>query len=60
MRRNPNSFNMATEAIRMLTEEKEIVWDIVTYVNPQNYNDLDSFKEDLSKKSTTGCIINKP
>lgn len=47
MRQNTSSFKMATEAIRMLTEEKEIVWDIVTCVNPRNYNDLDSFKDFL-------------
>ena len=37
----------ALNAIRMLTEEKEIVWDVVTCVNRKNINQLDEFKEFL-------------
>ncbi|KAA6329135.1 Coenzyme PQQ synthesis protein E [termite gut metagenome] len=36
MRGYPKSFLRASEAVRMLTEEQELVWDVVTCVNRKN------------------------
>ena len=47
LRRHPKSFENAVNAICMLAEEKEIVWDVVTCVNQQNFKDLKLFKEFL-------------
>ncbi|WP_080903254.1 TIGR04133 family radical SAM/SPASM protein [Parabacteroides sp. Marseille-P3160] len=47
MRGHPKSFENAVHAIRMLAEEKEIVWDVVTCVNRKNINELKEFKEFL-------------
>ncbi|MDH6359176.1 TIGR04133 family radical SAM/SPASM protein [Parabacteroides sp. PF5-9] len=47
MRRHPKSFENALNAICMLAEEKEIVWDVVTCVNQKNFKDLKLFKEFL-------------
>ena len=44
LRHHPQSFSKALNAIRMLTQEKEIVWDVVTCVNRKNLNQLDAFK----------------
>ena len=43
----PDGFSRATEAIRMLTEEKEIVWDVVTCANQRNFDDLPAFRDFL-------------
>ena len=47
LRQHPQSYARALNAIRMLTEEKEIAWDIVTCVNKKNINQLTEFKEFL-------------
>lgn len=47
LRRNPQSFEKAVNAIRMLSKEREIVWDVVTCVNRKNISDLGKFKEFL-------------
>ena len=47
LRRHPQSYSKAVEAIRMLSGEKEIVWDVVTCVNRKNIDDLGQFKEFL-------------
>ena len=47
LRRHPQSYAKAVEAIRMLSEEKEIVWDVVTCVNGKNIDELGEFKEFL-------------
>ncbi len=47
IRRHPQSFEKATQAIRLLTQQKHLLWDIVTCVNPQNYPTLNDFKEYL-------------
>ena len=45
LRRHPQSYKLALDAIRMLTEEKEIVWDVVTCVNRKNLHELSEFKD---------------
>lgn len=47
LRRVPHCFDHATAAIKMLAEEKEIVWDVVTCVNQRNYGDLAAFRDFL-------------
>ena len=47
IRRHPQSFAKATAAIRLLTQQKDILWDVVTCVNPRNYPHLSEFKEYL-------------
>lgn len=47
LRRNPKSFEKALNAICMLAEEKEIIWDVVTCVNQRNFKDLILFKDFL-------------
>jgi len=47
IRQNPQSFARADHAVRLLTRTPELVWDIVTCVNPHNYNRLLEFKEYL-------------
>ena len=47
IRRHPQSFERATEAIRLLAQTKDILWDVVTCVNPRNYPHLHEFKEYL-------------
>lgn len=47
LRRHPQSYRSAWNAICMLTGEKEIVWDVVTCANKKNVNDLPAFKEAL-------------
>lgn len=47
MRGHPSSFAKASEAIRMLAKEPEIVWDVVTCVNQKNYAYLEEFKSYL-------------
>lgn len=49
LRRHPKSYEKALEAVQMLVDEKEIVWDIVTCVNKKNINTLWEFKEFLIK-----------
>lgn len=47
LRRHPKSYETALNAARMLTEEKELVWDIVTCVNKKNIQDLPAFRDFL-------------
>jgi radical SAM enzyme (rSAM/lipoprotein system) len=47
IRRNERSFERADHAIKMLVRTPDIVWDIVTCVNPRNYSRLEEFKEYL-------------
>lgn len=47
IRRHPLSYSKATAAIRLLAQHKDILWDVVTCVNPRNYPTLREFKESL-------------
>ena len=47
IRRHPQSFEKATQAIRLLSQHKDLLWDVVTCVNPRNYTTLADFKEQL-------------
>ena len=43
LRRHPESFRRASQAIGMLSREKEIVWDVVSCINQQNIDTLPVF-----------------
>ena len=45
MRQNPHSFDRATNAIQLLVKQRNIVWDIVTCVNPKNIDRLEEFRD---------------
>ena len=47
IRCHPQSFARATAAIRLLAQQKDILWDVVTCVNPRNYPTLRRFKDYL-------------
>ena len=47
IRRHPQSFAKAVEAIKLLVKRKDLLWDIVTCVNPQSYPHLHEFKDFL-------------
>ena len=47
LRQHPQSYAKAMNAVRMLTKENEIVWDVVTCVSRKNIHQLDEFKEFL-------------
>ena len=47
MRCNARSFTNALEAVKMLTQESEVVWDVVTCANPKNYDSLPRFRDFL-------------
>mgnify|MGYP002622776498 FL=1 len=47
MRRTPQSFAHAVGAISLLAQRNDILWDVVTCVNPRNYPTLSQFKEQL-------------
>ncbi len=47
IRRHPKSFEKATQAISLLAHQKDIIWDVVTCVNPRSYPKLEEFKEYL-------------
>ena len=47
IRQNDKSFERADCAIRMLVKTPDLVWDIVTCVNPRNFVCLEEFKEYL-------------
>ena len=47
MRGNPQSFDRAVEAIRMMAEEPDFVFDVVTCVNKHSYLRLEEMKDFL-------------
>lgn len=47
LRRHPQSFRQASEAIRLLSQSPEIRWDVVTCVNQHNFDRLPAFREYL-------------
>ena len=47
IRQHPQSFAKATQAIRLLAARKDILWDVVTCVNPRNYPHLAEFRDYL-------------
>jgi len=47
IRRHPQSFAKAVDAIKLLAKQKDILWDVVTCVNPRSYPHLEEFKEFL-------------
>lgn len=47
IRRRPQSFAKAVAAIKLLAQQKDILWDVVTCVNPRSYPHLEEFKEFL-------------
>lgn len=47
IRRHPQSFARATEAIQLLAARKDLLWDVVTCVNPRNYTRLREFRDYL-------------
>ena len=47
IRQNDKSFERADRAVKMLVKTPDLVWDIVTCVNPKNYDRLEEFKEYL-------------
>jgi len=47
IRRHPQSFEKAVAAIKLLAQQKDILWDVVTCVNPRSYPRLQEFKEFL-------------
>lgn len=48
IRRHPQSFARASEAIRLLAGRKDLLWDVVTCVNPHNYNHLEQIRDYLA------------
>ena len=49
LRNNKKSFKKAVEAIKLIVEQPNIVYDIVTCINKKNINNLSSFKDFLIK-----------
>ena len=47
LRRVPNGFQKASEAIKLLAQTTDVVWDVVTCANQQNIDTLADFKEYL-------------
>lgn len=47
IRQHPQSYARATEAIRLLAQQKDLLWDVVTCVNPRNYPTLAEFRDHL-------------
>ena len=47
LRRREGSFARATESIRLLAAQDEVLWDVVTCVNPHNIERLAEFKDYL-------------
>ncbi|MDO4164735.1 MAG: TIGR04133 family radical SAM/SPASM protein [Bacteroides sp.] len=54
LRGHPESHNRAVEAIRLLTHEPELTWDVVTCVNRRNYASLTEMKEFLRSIGVPG------
>ena len=47
IRRHDHSFQRAEAAVKLLVAEDDLLWDIVTCVNPRSYARLDEFKNYL-------------
>lgn len=47
IRRHPDAFAHASDAIRRMAAQPELLWDVVTCVNPRTYPYLADFKEYL-------------
>ena len=47
LRQMPHAFDRASEAIRLLGQTSNLLWDVVTCVNPRNYHQLEAIKEHL-------------
>lgn len=45
MRGNINSFDRAVRAIKLISNEPDLAWDIVTCVSPKNFKYLEEFKK---------------
>lgn len=46
IRQHPHSFERAERAVKLLVEAKdEVLWDIVTCVNPRSYGQMEQFKD---------------
>ncbi len=46
IRQHPHSFERAERAVKLLVKAKdEVLWDIVTCVNPRSYGQLEQFKD---------------
>lgn len=50
LRGHPQSFTKASNALDMLTKEKELIWDVVTCVNRKNIDSLNEFRTYLIDK----------
>lgn len=48
IRRHPQSFEKAVGAVKLLAATKDILWDVVTCVNPRNYPHLREFRNYLA------------
>lgn len=47
LRGHPQSYQRAWRAVQLLTETDDIKWDVVTCVNPMNFDDLPAFRQQL-------------
>jgi len=47
LRGRDQSFKNASEAIKLIAQEKDLSWDVVTCVTPKNYDSLEEFKHYL-------------
>lgn len=47
IRQHPHSFQRASDAVRLLASTNDVLWDVVTCVNPRNYLRLAEFKDYL-------------
>ena len=47
IRQNGESFKRASHAIGLLAKEHELLWDVVTCVNPRNIDSMERFKDYL-------------
>ena len=57
MRGNKNSFDRAVEAIKLISKEPSVAWDIVTCVTPKNLEYLEEFKKFLTSIGVAGWRI---
>ena len=52
MRGNPSSFKMVEQAIRLLSQQSLVVWDVVTCVNERNFSSLPQMRDWLIAHGT--------